>query len=92
LIGLRNCALEASRTEEDGCPAGLGLVVEAGHILHICPRDSGRSLVHYHFPKRGLFGLRTPESRTWEEVSSEEVERMIDHLFGGNYEAIAEMA
>src|SRR5437870_3108427 len=68
------CESEA-RSTNDACPAGLGLVVAEGHILHICPRTNGSSLVHYHFPKLKLLGLTTQDSRTWDEVPFEKVER-----------------
>ena len=81
------------RSTDDTCPAGVGLVVAEGHILHICPRAEGRSLVHCHFPKRSRFwGLTSQDSRTWTEVPSEEVERMIDNLLSGEFGAIARRA
>jgi hypothetical protein len=95
---LRGFDWAAERTREvhgsgETCLAGLGLVVAPGHILHICPGGDGRSLVHYHFPKRQRFSvLASRVSRTWTEVPSEEVERMIDQLFIGDFEGIANRA
>jgi len=40
------------------CPPGIGFVDQSGEILHICPSEDGRAMVHYHFTMpRKLFGL-----------------------------------
>ncbi len=31
------------------CPPGVGFTAASGRILHLCPGDDGRALVHYHF-------------------------------------------
>jgi hypothetical protein len=38
------------------CPPGVGFTAAPGRILHVCPGDDGRALVHYHFaePRRWL--------------------------------------
>lgn len=38
------------------CPPGIGFTAAPGRILHVCPGDDGRALVHYHFaePSRWL--------------------------------------
>ena len=31
------------------CPPGVGFTAAPGRILHVCPSDDGRALVHYQF-------------------------------------------
>lgn len=43
---------------EDACPAGLGIVKEAGVILHLCPNPDGTIMTHCTVTEtHKLFGL-----------------------------------
>ena len=91
----RECELER-RHKGETCPAGLGLLINDSHILHICPRSDGSSLVHYHFPKRrrlfGLFPVTSEGLLTWPDLPSDKVELMIDCYFHGDHASIERLA
>lgn len=73
------------------CDPGLGLMVGDGHILHLCPNDDGRCLVHFHQPVRSRipwFGRSRKTVKSWRAVPPELAERMVEHLFNGNYETL----
>lgn len=70
------------------CDPGLGLIVGDGHVLHICPDEDGRSIVHFHHPvvrKILWFDFRKQKLNTWYDVPMDKVELMIESLFRGDY-------
>jgi hypothetical protein len=89
------CQRQAQSSGET-CDPGFGLVVGDGHILHVCPDPKGACVVYLHYPSRGkLFGLlpkTVQQTRTWNAVSVEEADRMIDSMFLGHFDALTARA
>jgi hypothetical protein len=77
-------------------PPGLGLVTEGGEILHICPGNDGRCIVHFHFSSTrklfGLFSRRVDLVKTFTHVSLDKTRQMIDAFFVRDFESIKRMA
>ena len=86
---------QAQATSET-CPPGLGLVTEGGEILHICPGNDVRCIVHFHFSSTrklfGLFSRRVDLVKTFTHVSLDKTRQMIDAFFVRDFESIKRMA
>jgi len=84
--------LESAGTE--CCPPGIGFVGPAGDILHICPSENGRVVVHYHFTgTRKLLGfVRVPRTivETRPEMHRSVVSELIGFFFEGRHEWMLE--
>ena len=72
------------------CPPGIGFVDADGDILHICPTESGRVMVHYHFTStRRLLGLiPMPRSivEARQDMTRSEVLELIGFFFEGRHD------
>ena len=71
-------------------------VTEGGEILHICPGNDGRCIVHFHFSSTrklfGLFSRRVDLVKTFTHVSLDKTRQMIDAFFVRDFESIKRMA
>lgn len=67
------------------CPPGIGFTATRQRILHICPGDDGRALVHYHFtePRRwlGLIPINATIVRTNPAVESSQLREFVRRFY-----------
>lgn len=63
------------------CPAGLGLVLHDGRILHICPNGNS-ALVHFHRPTR-LLSFVWPSQRilSQPDMPARRLPELVHHFF-----------
>jgi hypothetical protein len=71
------------------CPPGIGFTAGPGRILHICPGEDGRALVHYHFSERqrwlGLIPHDAAVVRTKYAVESSQLAEVVRHFFDDDH-------
>lgn len=71
------------------CPPGIGFTAAPGGILHICPGENGRALVHYHFTERrrwlGVVPRDRAVVRTNPAVESSQLAEFIRRFFDGDH-------
>jgi hypothetical protein len=71
-------------------PPGIGFTAGPGRILHICPGEDGRALVHYHFSERqrwlGLIPHDAAVVRTKHAVESSQLAEVVRHFFDDDHE------
>ena len=87
VLGEFDWLAELNQQAEEGtetCDPGLGLVMEDGHILHLCPNGRKRHLIHFHFPRKNRFSaliLGGLQTETLFNISLEKAEQMIDAFY-----------
>lgn len=71
------------------CPPGIGFTAGPGRILHICPGEDGRALVHYHFSERqrwlGLIPHDAAVVRTKHAVESSQLAEVVRRFFDDDH-------
>ncbi len=80
---------------DESCPAGLGLIQENDHLLHLMPRGGDRFDVYYRYQnsKKFMGFLRFHIQATEESFDLREgvVRRMIDAHYCGDHEKLLEL-
>jgi hypothetical protein len=76
---------ELDKRGEESCDAGLGIIHEKGHILHVCPDGKGINMIHYHFKDvakfLGVFHIRKESNQTIENLSNDDVRDHINKFY-----------
>ena len=87
--------LNLEESEEEVCPPGFGIVADDGHILHLCPKESGECLTHFHYPKKErilfFFKRKTLGTITRENFPWDNGILLIRRMFLGDLGEIIEM-
>jgi hypothetical protein len=72
------------------CPPGIGFVTPNGAILHVCPSQDGRALVHYHPAVLSkllpFIPIRRFAGHTKQGVERSDVLELIQWFFEGRHE------
>ena len=79
--------------EENCCPAGIGLVAQDSHILHICPNAklySATVYFHHRVSAKVLGFIKTSkiQTTTYEKIPLTKLESPIKNFLAGEYETI----
>ena len=82
-----------AKNNDDCCPAGIGIVSDEGHILHICPKmTKGTAVVHLHHEVStkilGFIKSTKDQVTTFENVPQSKLESAIKNFLANEYAAI----
>jgi hypothetical protein len=87
----------AKEREAEGletCPPGVGFTNGEGGILHVCPNDTGRAMVHYHFREQrrwlGLVPHSALVTRTNPAVDWSQLPEFVRRFYGGDHTWLVE--
>ena len=91
----RENAFEEERMAGDGdsCPAGIGIMADDGHILHMCPKATqGTATIYFHHkvPAKflGFISISKTQITTYEKIPLAKLESAVRNFLANEYGAI----